>query len=81
MRDAIRALAAELEAATWKTSEEVRKAFPKSDVTGNRLLVDLDGHHCAAVAFSYGKGVALIEFAGPCADWDAAAAARWKQRS
>lgn len=65
LRDAVLALAAELEAASWRTPEEARVAFPSAVVDGGGLTIDLDGRHCVVVAISYEKGVALVESAGP----------------
>lgn len=66
--DAVRALAAELEAASWRSFDDVRKAFPLSHFSDDRLTIDLDGDHCTVVAINYEKGVALVEFAGSGAE-------------
>lgn len=65
--DGVRALAAELEAAAWSNNADVRNAFPSSDLSGRRLTVSFDGDHCAVIAISYEKGVALVEYAGSSA--------------
>lgn len=76
LRDAVHALAAELEAATWQSVEDCHAAFPAAQFLRGRLIVDLDGCHCAAIAISYGKGVAVVEFAGTASDLDSAIAVR-----
>lgn len=62
--DAVLALGAELEAASWRTTEDVRQAYPQARLAGHRLTIDLDGRHYVLVAFNLKVGIALVETAG-----------------
>lgn len=74
LRGAVLAFAAELEEASWQSADDARAAFPLARFTSDHLIVDLAGEHCAVIAISYEKGVALIVFAGPSVDFDSARA-------
>lgn len=64
VRGACAALWAELEAADWRSADEVTAMFPLSLWEEGRLIVALDERACVVVAFNYRSGIALIEFAG-----------------
>ena len=70
LRDDVRALAAELEAAEWLSASEAAGAFPRARFSDHRLIIDLDQRHCAVVAIQYELGIALVEFAGPTLEWN-----------
>ena len=63
-RGACSSLYAELQDGAWRNASEVSAAFPLATWEGDRLVITLDGEHCAAVAFGYESGMVLIEFAG-----------------
>jgi hypothetical protein len=65
LRGAACSLAAELEAATWRSSDEARTAFPNARFTPDGFIVDLDDSHCVELTIIYEKGVAVVKFAGP----------------
>ena len=69
LREAVRALTAELEEGQWQTSHQLRGAFPTARFSGDDVVIDLDSRHCAVLAFSYAVGVAVVIFAGPSAQW------------
>jgi len=69
LRDAVLSLAAELEAAAWCSSTDAQAAFPRASFAGHRLIIALDGQHCAVVAIKYELGIALVEFVGPAVKW------------
>lgn len=69
LRNAVHSLAAELEAAAWRSITEAEAAFPLAALTGHRLIIDLDDRHCAVVVIQYELGIALVEFAGPTVEW------------
>lgn len=67
LRGAACSLAAELEAASWQSSDDAQAAFPKARISAERIVVDLDDRHCVELAVIYEKGVAMVLFAGPSA--------------
>lgn len=67
LRGAACSLAAELEAASWQSSEDARTAFPNARISADSIVVDLDDRHCVELAIIYEKGVAMVTFAGPSA--------------
>lgn len=69
LRDAVLSLAAELEAAVWRSLSEAKAAFPRARFAGGRLIIDFDDRHCAVVAIQYELGIAFVEFVGPTVDW------------
>lgn len=80
LRDAIHALAAEVMAANWDCIDDVRRAFPLARFVSNRLVVDLDSHHCAVFAIHYEKGIAVVEFTGATLNFDSLSAPKAGKR-
>jgi hypothetical protein len=68
-RGACAALRAELEAAAWRSRAEVSAAFSRATWESDQLIIALDEELCAAIAFNYESGIALIEFAGRRLDY------------
>lgn len=64
LRDGVRALAAEIGAAEWKSSKDLELSFPNARIEKHRVFVDLDEHHCAVIIVNYERGVAMVEYAG-----------------
>jgi len=81
LRDDVRALAAELEAAEWLSAAEAAGAFPRARLSDHRLIIDLDDRHCAVVAIQYELGIALVEFAGSTVEWNGSKRASKGRRS
>lgn len=69
LRDAALALTAELESAIWRSQSEAMVAFPRAAFAGHRLVIELDGRHCAVVSIQYELGIAFVEFAGATVEW------------
>ena len=64
LREAALAFAAELEAASWRAGDHVLAAYPRGQLTGNCLIVNLDERHCVMVALNFVMGIAVVEYAG-----------------
>lgn len=75
LQDELRAFAAEVEAASWKSSKGLLRAFPEARVEGCRVIVDLDERHCAVIIIDYERSVSVVEYAGASAKHQMAAAA------
>lgn len=74
LQDDLRALAAEVEAASWKSSKGLKRAYPEARIDGRRVIVDLDERHCAVFIIDYERSVGVVEFAGASAEYQLAAA-------
>lgn len=74
LQDDLRALAAEFEAASWKSSKGLKRAFPEARIEGCRVIVDLDERHCAVIIIDYERSVSVVEYAGASAKYQLAAA-------
>ncbi|RXG87363.1 hypothetical protein EAS62_36090 [Bradyrhizobium zhanjiangense] len=61
---AYRAFHAELEAASWRSPEDVAVAYPNATFEAHRLVVPIDDQHCVVIAVHYEAEIALIEYAG-----------------
>jgi hypothetical protein len=81
LRGAACSLAAELEAASWESSDDARKAFPNARIADDRIVVHLDDRHCVELALIYEKGVAMVLFAGPSATMKSVSAAKSGRRA
>lgn len=62
------AFLAELVEARWRSPQEATSAYPYAVIEAHRLTVPLDARHCVIVAINYELGLALIEYAGLCAE-------------
>ena len=69
VRDAVRSLAAVMEAAIWRSASDAKAAFPRAAFADHRLIIELDDRHCVVVAIQYEAGIALVEFAGSTVEW------------
>lgn len=74
LQDDLRALAAEVEAASWKSSKGLKRAYPEARIDGRRVIVDLDERHCAVIIIDYERSVGVVEYAGASAKYQLAAA-------
>lgn len=74
LQDDLRALAAEVEAASWKSSKGLKWAFPEARIEGPRVIVDLDERHCVVIIVDYERSVSVVEYAGASAEYQLAAA-------
>lgn len=78
LQDDLRALTAEIEAASWKSSKGLERAFPGACIKGRRVIVDLDERHCAVIIMDYERSVSVVEYAGASAEYHSKAAAATK---
>ncbi|MGC2774759.1 MAG: hypothetical protein WA418_03880 [Bradyrhizobium sp.] len=62
---AYRAFYFELEAAVWRSLEDVLAAYPNAKLETQSLVIPVDRQHCVVVAVDYEAEIALIKFAGP----------------
>ena len=69
----VRALAAEIESASWKSLTSLKRAFPEARIEKHRAIVDLDERHCAVIIVDYKRSVAVVEYAGASAEYGRAA--------
>jgi mRNA-degrading endonuclease HigB of HigAB toxin-antitoxin module len=69
LQGGLRALAAEIESADWKSSRDLHRAFPKARIEKRRVFVELDERHCAVIIVNYERSVAMVEYAGANADY------------
>jgi hypothetical protein len=60
----VRALAAEIEVADWKSSKDLRRAFPNARIEKRRIFVELNERYCAVIIVNYERSVAMVEYAG-----------------
>lgn len=67
------AFAAEVQAASWKSSMSLKRAFPDAQIEKHRAIVDLDERHCAVIIVDYERSVAVVEYAGASAEYQRAA--------
>lgn len=74
LQDDLRAFAAEVETASWKSSKGLKRAFPEARIEGHRVIVDLDERHCAVIIVDYERSVSVVEYAGASAKYRTAAA-------
>lgn len=74
LQDDLRALAAEVEAASWKSSKGLKRAYPEARIDGRRVIVDLDERNCAVIIIDYERSVGVVEYAGASAKYQLAAA-------
>jgi len=74
LQDDLRALAAEVESASWKSSKGLKRAFPEARIEGCRVIVDLDERHCAVIIVDYERSVTVVEYAGLSTEYQTAAA-------
>jgi len=61
-------LGAELVTFEWNCADEAAADYPNARFAGHLIEIGLPEDNCAVVAVNYRAGVALIEFAGSCAD-------------
>ena len=80
LRDDVCAFAAEIQAASWKSSMSLKRAFPNARVEKHRAFVDLDERHCAVIIVDYERSVAVVEFAGARLEYQRAAPAAKAER-
>ena len=73
LQGGVRALAAEVESASWKSSTSLKRAFPEARIEEHRAIVDLDERHCAVIIVDYERSVAVVEYAGASAEYGTAA--------
>lgn len=64
LRGDVLALQAELEAAAWRSPDDVMAAFPKAETRGHSLVIGLDAAHCVELTINYQAGIALVDHAG-----------------
>lgn len=74
LQDDLRAFVAEVEAASWKSSKGLKRAFPEARIEGRRVIVDLDERHCAVIIIDYERSVSVVEYAGASVKYQMAAA-------
>jgi len=74
LQDDLRAFAAEVETASWKSLKGLKRAFPEAHIEGHRVIIDLDDRHCAVIIVDYERSVTVVEYAGPSAEYQSTAA-------
>lgn len=62
-RGACAALCAELEAGDWTCADDVISSFPRAGWSKGRVVIPVDDAIHAVVAFSFERGIALIDTA------------------
>ena len=70
LQDDLRAFAAEVETASWKSAKGLERAFAEARIEGRRAIIDLDERNCVAIIVDYERSVTVVEYAGPSAKYD-----------